>query len=497
MRQNILRDLLSPASLEAAKRAANRAPIAELVQQLMEISPRQRVLAFRLLEKDKAMAVFEYLRPEEQADLIRSMENPEVIRLVEALPPDERVRLFEELPAKVTKRLIANLSPEAREAVNILLNYPERSAGRLMNLRYLAVRDTLTVGAALASVRDSQLGDDELDVIFVVDDQRFYKGLVRTVRLVKVDPDLPIRELIEGSDIVARVTDRDLQAARLLKDSGLPAIPVVDSEGRLVGDITFEDVINLVEEEATDAALAQAGVGNLLSRDKVWSERLVKGSRWYAVRLRIAFLIVTLIGGMLVGGLFFRLHGSSAAKRQNVPSSTKSRRLGHEARGDFAVQAGADPTSMVISNPIKTLLQCSAPLTQRTVSLLFEITTVVYPNNSQLVTNANSRNKPPTTQCTARSEMWAAKKRPPTTANPTISPWPRVAPAQTLNPGWVAAKETVAIWVLSPNSAKAVRLKASHTTAQAPPRPAPFASACSTSLRASSSSSFSCWGVIW
>ncbi|MFS8970049.1 magnesium transporter [Synechococcus sp. 'PEA 65AY6A-5F PE A'] len=303
MQQNILRDLLSPASLEAAKRAANRAPIAELVQQLMEISPRQRVLAFRLLEKDKAMAVFEYLRPEEQADLIRSMENPEVIRLVEALPPDERVRLFEELPAKVTKRLIANLSPEAREAVNILLNYPERSAGRLMNLRYLAVRDTLTVGAALASVRDSQLGDDELDVIFVVDDQRFYKGLVRTVRLVKADPDLPIRELIEGSDIVARVTDRDLQAARLLKDSGLPAIPVVDTEGRLVGDITFEDVINLVEEEATDAALAQAGVGNLLSRDKVWSERLVKGSRWYAVRLRITFLIITLIGGMVVGGV--------------------------------------------------------------------------------------------------------------------------------------------------------------------------------------------------
>ncbi|MFQ3613138.1 MAG: magnesium transporter [Cyanobacteriota bacterium] len=303
MRQNILRDLLNPISLEAAKREANSAPIAELVQQLMEISPRQRVLAFRLLEKDKAIAVFEYLRAEEQADLIRTMENPEVIRLLEALPPDRRVRLFEELPAKVTKRLIANLSPAAREAVNILLGYPERSAGRLMNLRYLAVRDNITVGAALASVRDSQLGDDELDVIFVVDDQRFYRGLARTVRLVKVDPDLPIRALLEGSDCVVRVTDRDLQAAKVLKDHDLPAVPVVDSEGRLVGDITFDDVIDLVQEEATDAALAQAGVGNLLSRDKVWSERLVKGSRWYAIRLRILFLIVTLIGGMLVGGV--------------------------------------------------------------------------------------------------------------------------------------------------------------------------------------------------
>jgi magnesium transporter len=96
------------------------------------------------------------------------------------------------------------------------------------------------------------------------------------------------------------------QAVRLLKDHDLPAVPVVDSEGRLVGDITFDDVIDLVEEEATDAALAQAGVGNLLSRDKVWSERLVRGSSWYAIRLRILFLIVTLIGGMLVGGVIER-----------------------------------------------------------------------------------------------------------------------------------------------------------------------------------------------
>jgi magnesium transporter len=306
MRGNVLNDLLQPFALEAAKQEANRLPATELVQLLLEIPPQKRVLAFRLLEKDKAIAVFEYLRPEEQADLIQAMESPEVMGLLSALEPDERVRLFDELPAKVAKRLIANLNPQDREAVNLLLGYPERSAGRIMNLRYLAVRSNATVGAALATVKESDLDANDLAIVFIIDAERYYRGFVRTVRLLKADPNLPISALAEAAESAIGVNARDLQAVKLLKDNDLPAIAVVDGEGRLVGDITFDDVIDLVEEEATDAAFAQAGVGNLLSRDKVWSERLVRGSAWYAIRLRILFLIVTLIGGMLVGGIIER-----------------------------------------------------------------------------------------------------------------------------------------------------------------------------------------------
>jgi magnesium transporter len=303
MRQNFLNDLLQPFALEAAKQEANRWPAVELVQLLMEIEPRKRVLAFRLLEKDKAIAVFEYLRPEEQADLIRTMETPEVMSLLEALKPDDRVRLFDELPAKIAKRLIANMNPEDREAVNLLLGYREHSAGRIMNLRYLAVRHSATVAATIATVRESNLSDNELALVFIIDAERYYRGFVRTVRLIKSEGNRSVSELLEGENIAVLASDRDLQAVRLLKNNDLPAIPVVDNEGRLIGDITFDDVIDLVEEEATDAALAQAGVGNLMSRDRVWSERLVRGSSYYAIRLRIMFLIVTLIGGMLVGGI--------------------------------------------------------------------------------------------------------------------------------------------------------------------------------------------------
>lgn len=306
MRQNILNDLLQPFALEAAKREANNIPSAELVQLLMGIEPNKRVLAFRLLDKNKALRVFEYLRPEDQAELIRTMESPEVTGLLEGLDVDDRVRLFEELPAKVAKRLMSSLSPEARQAANMLMGYPEDSAGRLMNLRLLTVRSNATVGAALATIRESNLDAADLVLVFVIDEKRYYQGFVRPVQLIQADPNQLISELLDGETIAIRAVDDELKAANLLKTYDLPAIAVVDSEGRLIGDITFDDVIDLVEEEATETILEQAGVGGLLTRDKGWSEKLVRGPSLYAIRLRIIFLIVTLVGGFLVGGVIER-----------------------------------------------------------------------------------------------------------------------------------------------------------------------------------------------
>ncbi|MDY7054439.1 magnesium transporter [Limnospira fusiformis] len=313
MRGNVLNDLLQPFALEAAKKEANSLPASELVQLLMQIEPHKRVIAFRLLEKNRAIAVFEYLRPEEQADLIQDMENPEVMTLLEALDPDDRVQLFEELPAKVTKRLIGKLSPQARETVNLLLGYPENSAGRIMNLRFITVRSNMTVADALSIIRQSELDPNQLAVVFIIDAERYYRGFVSTVNLIRFDPHQIIGELAEGETIAVRASDRDLTAAQLLKNNDLPAIPVVDNEGRLIGDITFDDVIDLVEEEATETILGQAGVGNLLTRDQGWSEKLVRGPSIYAIRLRIIFLIVTLIGGFLVGGVIERFEDTLEA----------------------------------------------------------------------------------------------------------------------------------------------------------------------------------------
>ncbi|MEN9207269.1 MAG: magnesium transporter [Gloeomargarita sp. GMQP_bins_120] len=304
MTRRTLKELLeSPQALGAAKRTANQLDTWQLVRLLRELPPRKQILAFRMLEKDRAIAVFEALTPEEQAELVQRMADPEVVAFLEVLDPDQRVRLFEELPAKVTKRLLKQLSEESRQAVNLLLGYPEGSVGRRMDLRYLALREHWTVEQAVQAIRDSQLPDEELDVIFVIDQERFYRGYVRPTQLMKADPNLPLRELARGQDTAVTVTTPALQAAKRLKELDLPAIPVVDSEGRLVGDLAFDDVLDLIEAEATGAMLAKAGVGKLLERDQGWSERLVRGPIRYAIQLRIVCLIITLIGGMLVGAV--------------------------------------------------------------------------------------------------------------------------------------------------------------------------------------------------
>lgn len=304
MPATLLGDLIAGGHYEAAKREAQRYSAGDLVQMLFALVPQHRVLAFRLLPKDMAIAVFELLRPVDQADLVQAMDKPDVAALLAELEADERVRLFEELPAKVAKRLIAGLEGRERDAVDLLLGYPEDSAGRFMNVRFLVVRDSVKVADAIAAIKASHLEDRQLEMVFVIDAQRAYRGFVSPARLIQSDPQRPITDVMQGGNLAVPAWQNVDLAARLLSANQLPAVPVVDNEGRLVGDITFDDVIDRIEEEASAEMLARGGIGSgMLSRDQVWSSRLVQGPIAYAIRLRLLCLVITLIGGLIVGGV--------------------------------------------------------------------------------------------------------------------------------------------------------------------------------------------------
>ncbi|TVS03452.1 MAG: magnesium transporter [Cyanobium sp. PLM2.Bin73] len=304
MPATMLKDLIADGHYEAAKREAERYSAGDLVQLLYALPPQQRVIGFRLLPKDTAMAMFDLLRPADQAELVQAMDRPEVAGLLAEMEADERVRLFEELPAKVAKRLIASLEGRDREAVDLLLGYPEDSAGRFMNVRFLAIRDSVTVAEAIQAVKTSRLSDSQLEILFVIDAQRGYCGYVRPAALIQADPHRAITELMQGANLAVPAWQNVDLAARLLSANQLPAVPVVDNEGRLVGDITFDDVIDRIEEEASAEMLARGGIGSsMLSRDQAWSSRLVEGPIIYAIRLRLLCLVITLIGGLVVGGV--------------------------------------------------------------------------------------------------------------------------------------------------------------------------------------------------
>ncbi|REJ34419.1 MAG: magnesium transporter, partial [Bacillota bacterium] len=189
-----------------------------------------------------------------------------------------------------------------RAQIHMLLNYPPDSAGRIMSPNYVMVRRYATVGEALEAVRRSPLKREGIAVVFITDATRRYEGFVRLTDLVKADPDTPVSELIEGADVRVAASDAATAAARLLQRLDLPAVPVVDRENRLVGAVTFDDAMDILEEESSETMYQKAGVAPVgQGADVVRSERLTCGSILYPVRVRIFFLLITLAGGLAVG----------------------------------------------------------------------------------------------------------------------------------------------------------------------------------------------------
>jgi magnesium transporter len=244
----ILAELLTEKNLGGAKAALNYARPGAIVECLRNLPPDQQALVFRLLEKRLALDVFERLDRWEQTQLVRAMEDPDLVQLIEAIEPDARVRLLEELPAKVVKRVLLELSGETLASISVLLGYPEDSAGRVMNPRYLALPEQTTVSVALQQVRQSPLNPEHLEVVFVLGEGRLYKGYLTVAKLLKAAPDTPLCQLVEGEPVAVSAYDPVEKVAELFTRRQYPLVAVVDSEGRLVGAIDAERGLELVEE---------------------------------------------------------------------------------------------------------------------------------------------------------------------------------------------------------------------------------------------------------
>lgn len=288
----------------AVRELMNHSDAAATAAMLRELDPNDRLIAFRLLGKDLAASVFDQLDHDEQRDLLELAGRAEAIRILEGLEPEDRVRLLDELPARVAKRLVAGLTPESRESLLTFMNYPAGSVGRLMSGRYIAVRDSVPAAAAIDRVRDSSLSGERTQTLYVVDATRHYMGMVHVTDLLRARPDSPVGALAERRDLAAETGEDQESAARRLVRSALPALPVVDREGRLVGVLGMDDALEVLEREESESTYRRAGLGDITHvRETLRSERLTRGPILYPVRVRLAFLMVTLAGGLAVGGL--------------------------------------------------------------------------------------------------------------------------------------------------------------------------------------------------
>ena len=233
---------------------------ADIAEGLEGLSSAQLVLFFRLLPKDMAIEVFELLDFDEQERFLSHASDEEVREMLEEMSDDDRTELFDELPAGTVNRLLLKLSPEERRVANALLGYPDDSCGRIMTAEYVVLSASMTAKEALAHIRSKAYSKETIYTSFVTDSERHLIGSVELEDLILAAPTTLVSSIMNDMPVSILTTDDQEEAARTISRWDLHTLPVVDKEKRLVGIITFDDVLDVVEEEATEDFERMAGI---------------------------------------------------------------------------------------------------------------------------------------------------------------------------------------------------------------------------------------------
>ncbi|HLS02130.1 MAG TPA: magnesium transporter [Beutenbergiaceae bacterium] len=275
-------------SLAALVGEASSPDIADLLYRLPAVDA---AVVYRLLPKDKAIDVFEILDSAAQADLVTELAETEVVNVFEALDPDDIVGLLDELPAKVTKRLLRTLSPRQRTATAPILGYPHGSVGRRMTPEYVSARLDEPVSNVLVRLQRNADNYETVYTVPVVDNARVLVGVCSLRDLLTADDTALIQEIMSVPASV-RTLDGDESSARRLMDAGVLALPVVDSEDRLVGLFTLDDAVRIIRtEDAEDAA--RAGGTEPLRRTYMLT------TPFHMTRSRITWLLILAVSAIL------------------------------------------------------------------------------------------------------------------------------------------------------------------------------------------------------
>jgi magnesium transporter len=286
-----LERLLDDQDLTAAAAAAAPLTPPDAVAVMERLDAKDRALLFRLLSKDVAVEVFEGLDATLQGDLVRALKDEEVASVFAVLDPDDRVTLLDELPAVVATRLLQGLPPHERDLTAAVLGYPQRSIGRRMSPEYVTTRAELTARQSLDRVR-SRLSDAEtVYTLPVVDGRRRLVGIVSLRDLLGAPDDALVSELLHAPHS-ARATDDAEVAARRCADLKLLALPVVDAEDRLVGILTVDDALAILEEAESED---QARIGGAEPLRRPYLSTPVRS----IVRSRVVWLLVLAVGATL------------------------------------------------------------------------------------------------------------------------------------------------------------------------------------------------------
>ncbi len=281
----------------------NQKDIAECMEQL----PADKIaVVFRMLSKDVATDVFSELSPEAQEIIIHSVTDSELTAIIGDLWLDDAVDLVEEMPAGVVKRILKNAPPETRALINRFLNYPEDSAGSIMTAEFVDLKQHMSVSDAIARLRTKGKDSRSVYTCYVVSESRRLEGVI-TLRELLFAPDNELVGQLMNKDVITVRTAQDKEiAAKTMMKYDLITLPVVDTENRLVGIITSDDVMDVIEEEATEDFEKMAAM-------QPSEKPYLKTNVFALARKRIGWLLILMISGMITGGILGKFEAAFSA----------------------------------------------------------------------------------------------------------------------------------------------------------------------------------------
>ncbi len=270
----------------------NIADIAAVMEELEEEEERLKI--FRILPKGMAADVFSYLEVENQQLIITSLSDRDAANIINNLMADDAADFLEEMPANIVKKLLANASPETRRDINHLLRYPEDSAGSIMTVEYVDLKENMTVEDAIQRIRQVGVDSETINICYVLDAKRILVGTVALRYLLISPSDAVIGDIMHENVIFLNTMMDQEEVARQFQKYDFTSMPVADNEGRLVGIVTVDDVVDILQEEATEDIEKMAAI---VPSDKPYMKTGVIET-W---KKRIPWLLLLMISATFTG----------------------------------------------------------------------------------------------------------------------------------------------------------------------------------------------------
>lgn len=299
-------ELLKSKSFAALRSLLAEMNSADIAEFLKDLTNDELLLAFRILPKDQAADTFVEMDPEEQETLIRSFSDSELKAVLDDLFVDDTVDILEEMPANVVKRILRFTDANTRRTINDILKYPEDSAGSIMTVEYVRLKKNMTVNDAIAHIRKIGLDKETIYTCYVTDLNNCLIGMVSAKTLLLSDSDDIIEDIMETNVIYFKTTDDKEDVAKAFDKYNFMAIPVVDEETRLLGIVTFDDAIDVLQEEVTEDIEKMAAI---IPSEKTY----LKTGIWETWKQRIPWLLLLMVSATFTGSIISSFENALAS----------------------------------------------------------------------------------------------------------------------------------------------------------------------------------------